>query len=284
MTNKCFPTRLLAWLFVALFLVSVTWDWYLFRLPSHINLTNYLFNIAYATIPAITGYLLLAYVFSRRLGGEIASSLAYLGLAAAAFALGLYFWSYYNIIAHVAIPHPSVGDAFFLVYPWLLVVGTLRLLRFYTPLLSWPVLLEALGVFFVAAVPIYRYFIVPSLSLDPSFLDSFIVFDTLIANAALLGVAYLLWRIGGGRLRFVLSLYSLSYLALSAGDFLFQYRNDNGLYWNGDLTDTLLIIHLSLFALASVYLLDSVVNPAISQARPPASAASGPQSVQEDGN
>jgi len=261
--ERPFPKNRLVVLFTLIFVVSLVWDVYLYTLPSHTLMANYWFNVVYALSPLTCGLLLLYYVFRRSLGGEISSALGYLGTAATAFGLGLYFWSYYNIIQHVPIPHPSVGDAFFLIYPWLLVVGTLRLLKFYTPQLKWTVLLEALVVFFIAAVPIYHYFIVPSLSVNPTFLDNLIIFDTLIANAVVLGVVYLLWRIGGGRLRLVLSVYSGSYLTLSAAQFIFQYQTDNGTYWNGDITDTLLLVHLYLFALASVYMLDSILNPAV---------------------
>lgn len=247
-----FPKKQLLTTLHILFAFQVAWNVYLYTLPQHNMAANFLFNDIYALTPLFIGGTILYYVWRYRREGEVISALGYLGLGAISFGLGLYSWSYYNLILHVDVPHPSLGEVFLLAHPFFITYGTIKLLRFYTNLIRWRVVLEAAVVFFLFAVPIYHYFIVPSLSPDLTFFTRFIILGILIGNALLMSLVYTMVRVGGGVLRSYWRLYGIAYLLAVAAEFIFQYTINQNTYWNGSLADSLLTIHFYLFALAVI--------------------------------
>lgn len=266
--------------FTVFFILAIIWNVYLYFLPDHFQTANYLFNVYYCSSGLIAGIIILLNIYRRHGGGEVASSLSYLALGAIMFAIALYIWSYYNLVLRVPIPHPSVDEAFFVVYPFLLTIGTVRLLRFYTGLLNWRVVIEAIIVFLLTAVPVTYFFIIPSISPDSVWIANFIIFAVVAGNSTLVSIVYLIVRIGGGRLRWLLSLYGVSYLMLIASQFTFQYRTGFNIYWNGDVSDSLIVIHLYLFCLATIYTLDTVFGPSLPTASPGGSDANTNQPSQ----
>lgn len=255
---KPFPKLFWIVLFGSLFALQLAWNAYLYILGRHDLAANYWFNVIYGLTPFITGGLMLTYALRNSRGGAVTSAIGYLGLGIFCFGLGLFSWAYYNVIARVPIPHPSAAEVFFLVHPFLLVIGTLRLLVFYVQGIKWRILVEAIFVFFAAALPLYYYFILPGLQPQTLPVTKFIIDGVLIGNSLVLAIVYLILRIGGGRLRGFLLLYGIAFLILVAGDFLFQYRTQLNVYWNGDWPDTLFVIHNYIFAIAAVLTLDAI--------------------------
>lgn len=249
---KPFPKKSFLLFFHLLFAFQIAWNVYLYTLPRHNLSVNYLFNILYALTPLAIGVIVLVYVFRHRREGQVIFALCYLGLGAISFGLGLYSWSYYNLIVHVEVPHPSLGEVFLLAHPFFITYGTIKLLRFYTSLIRWRVVLEASAIFFLFAVPTYQFFLVPTLSPDLTFFTRFIILGLVIGNALLMSLVYVMVRVGGGVLRSYWLLYGIAYLLVVAAEFIFQYSINQNTYWNGSLADTLLTIHFYLFALAVI--------------------------------
>ena len=111
---------------------SIVALWQLFIIFTEIKETtlNFAFSLFYSTIPLGGG--VIGFLNSRRWGGFTSS----IGRAVFFLSAGIFLWgignlifAYYNLALHIAVPYPSLADAFFLlIYPFSL-LGMTYLLK-----------------------------------------------------------------------------------------------------------------------------------------------------------
>ncbi len=268
--RKIFSTKLLVIFFSLLLVAQLVWNGYLYTLPSHTEMTNYWYNVMYGSTSifiALVGLLSVYLGLERK--STLSRAVAFLSWGALANGLGLMYWAYNNIVGNVEIPYPSAGEYLFLAFPILMGIGFLMLLSLYRPLIRPQLVVEALIVTLISAAVIFRYFIIPNLSADSGLFANFVTMAIPTEDALIIALVYIALRVSGGKFHGYLWLYIWALLLLVAGDFVFQYRNAVGTYWNGDIADLLYTINMFVFSLAVIYTIDSstqhVATPVIQQ-------------------
>lgn len=231
---------------------QLIWNAWLYFLPEHTTPANYWFNVYYGSTSLIIGIVALVVIYRQHQRGAVTSALTYLSIGSLCNGLGLWIWGYYNLFTHVEIPYPSPAEALFLVFPFLLAFGTIKLLRFYAEKISWWVIIEGAILTIISSAPIFYYFILPNLGPDLPFITRFITITIPLEDALLIGIVYVMLRVGRGKLKNHFPLYVIAYLFLILGDFVFQYRAAVGIYWNGDIADTLYVLNAFFFSLAII--------------------------------
>ena len=147
-------------------------------------------------------------------------------------------------------------------------IGFWRLLRLYKPLITTRLISEAIVIFLITAVPIFRYFIQPNLDPSNSLFSNFVTIAIPWEDAFIIALVYLAVRLSGGKFHKYFWLFIVSLLLLIAGDFTFQTRNLMGIYWNGDIADLLYTINMYVFALALIYTVESSTEHTMASVAP----------------
>ena len=256
--KRVFSTRALIVFFVGLLVFQLIWDAYLYTLPSHTTNANYWFNVVYAstsTLIAVVG--LLSVYLGRERHQPSSVAVLLLSLSALLNGFGLYFWAYYNLFSHVAVPYPSLADYFFLAFPILMISGFWILLNQYKPSITLSLVAEALFVGPICSMLIFYFFFIPSVDQTMGLLAKFVTIATPWEDAFLIGTLYVAFRIRSGFFHRYFRLFGLSMLIFVAADFTFQYRTIANTYWNGDIADLLYLLNMFVFAIALIFAIDT---------------------------
>lgn len=111
MLSSIFKSKL-TYILLIFYLLLLAWWIQIFISGSKTGNENYYFNFVYAFVAFIGG--INGLIISRKWGGFR----SYIGRGIIFFSLGLlgeWFgetaWSYYNIVAHIQVPYPSIADA-----------------------------------------------------------------------------------------------------------------------------------------------------------------------------
>lgn len=254
--KKVFSTSFLVSFFTILTVGLVFWDIYLYTLNSHTTQINYWFNI-YGSISifvAVVGF--ASYYLGQERRSAIARSILWLSWGALANGLGLFYWLYNNVVHNISVPYPSLGEYLFLSFPILIYIGSAYLLLIYRPLVTARIVVEGLLVTIISSALIFHYFILPNLGGVHSFFGQFVTVSIPWEDAFTIALVYTTLRVSGGKMRNYLWLFIVNLLLLIAGDFVFQYRNAVGVYWNGDIADLLYVLNMYFYALAVIYIID----------------------------
>src|SRR3990172_306561 len=98
-----------------LILINIVWNVFLFVNPDKQTPYNFLFNASYGLI--LTFGSLVAFLGARRhAGSPVAKSLVFYALGLMSYAVGLFIWTFYNLVLQVEIPYPGVSDIFFVLF------------------------------------------------------------------------------------------------------------------------------------------------------------------------
>jgi hypothetical protein len=275
--KKVFSTKFLVGFFTAMLVGLVFWDIYLYTLPSHTLQTNYWFNL-YGVLSiciAVVGFLSVYKGTEQK--STLSRSVAWLSWGALLNGLGLFYWLYNNVVHSISVPYPSLGEYLFLSFPVLMYIGSWLLLQIYRPLITTRVVIEALIIFIISAALILHYFIFPHLSGVDSLFGKIVTITIPSEDAITIALAYVILRVSGGKLHSYLWLFIINLLLLTIADFVFQYRNAVGIYWNGDISDLLYVVNMYFYALAVIYIIDnsSAGASATSPAAPPPTTRPG---------
>jgi hypothetical protein len=197
---------------ILLFVGVLIWGIALQYAPSHTSVWNYAYNIAYAVlygIGAIVGLTGAWYVTTQISMGQ---ALLFLGLAQLSYVGGLLVWSYYNLIAKVTVPYPSLADLLFgLFYP-LLAIGCWHFLTMVATHIKTQYLFEVLGIFFVSTILILSFLTSPDTSGSTSLITESSIFGIPWEIVCLL--PFPIWYSGRGARNFKPASLSLSWPSL----------------------------------------------------------------------
>src|SRR3989344_4379982 len=105
-----FHRKFLLTLFTLLYLFNLGWNAWLYTLPSHDTIWNYMFNLSYGFIFLIGCSVSVVFAFSFGLGSNLGKMLFFFGIGLLSYWLGNIVWFYYTLVAKVEVPFPSFAD------------------------------------------------------------------------------------------------------------------------------------------------------------------------------
>ncbi len=161
-------------------------------------------------------------------------------------------WSYSNLVSHISLPTPGIGDLFFLAYyPFqfilLLNISKSHSFTWNTSLVLSFVLLSLIFTFFTTS------FLFTNINLSSSGVMGFLSFIYPTCDSIL--AAYLITMVGSQKsppLRY-LNMLTAAYVLILISDVIFAYRTGNGTYWIGGPVDLLYVFAHFLLALSAYY-------------------------------
>lgn len=238
MIKPAIKLKLILWLALGL-LVLIVWQLRLQASPIKGTSWNYLFNVGVAVFYFVAAGL----AFGRRrllpVSNRGRSVLSYFGLAALFWGLAFVVWTYYNVILEQSVPYPSLADPLFLASYPLLGLAVLRIRENYRVKSGPTFTRESILFIALTTLAIFAFLNRPDLSPDLGLAKNLLNVAYSLGDVLLVTMAYV--GIRGSRVKERLGLYTIVlFLVLqAAADFLFAYRNNAGVYWNGDVADLL---------------------------------------------
>lgn len=231
---------------ILFFLVITAWWIKLYVSSAEGTIENYLFNLSYIVFNLIGGISGLV-IAKNKWGGfssSIGKGLSFLSLGLLGQGFGLIVWTYYNIIAKIEIPYPSLAD-----------IGYFSLIPFYTLAMfnfahasgakfGLKTLSGKLSVFFIpiSVLLLCYFFFLRDVGInlsDPlkTFLD--IAYPAGEAIAVTLGLLTLSLsrNILGGKMKHKVELIIFALIFQFITEFLFLYTSGIGTYYNASFVD-----------------------------------------------
>jgi hypothetical protein len=222
------------------FLLIMWWGFWLETQASKTTTWNFLFNVGYGLIylfGAIIGAFGAVRVGLRKAPGM---ALLFLGLSLFSQALGLFTWAYYNLVLHVNIPSPSLGDVFLLVFFLPLVIASfVFLLNTFKNVGSIFSVLLALITFLVSIGVIFGIIERPDISSNHPLIQNLISVSYPFVDCILLSFSAFLISVASSQFRTAFLIIVAGFIVQVAADLTYAVRVGQGVYWNGDIADKL---------------------------------------------
>lgn len=239
---------------ILLFLITLIWNFFLYINPDKTTLFNYLFNVMYSFL-FIYGAVLAFFTFQKySFSSDIGKSLLFYTISLLSYALGLFVWSFYNVILQVEVPYPGLPDLFFILFQPFSAISFIYLVRSFGGKFTLPRLIELVILSSVLFFILYSFLSTTSLGGDIPVMArvlnvTYPFFDAFLASLAIIGL-----RTEKGALHPNLLTFIFAALAMVFADTTFSYRSSAGLYWNGDIADTGFAISATLFSFGIINL------------------------------
>ena len=226
------------------------------------------FLLAYPIITIFGG--IYGLIFARKWGGfrsafGSAVSMFSLGLLAQTF--GQYLYNYYQVLLHIEIPYPSVGDVFYFASVVLYIIGAYQLSKVAGIKLSINTLQGKIKAFVIPLIVLCISYLVLLQGYQADWSDKMIVFLDFgypVGQAIYLSIALLALFISkdilGGLMRKPIMLLIAALLAQFLADFLFSYQVSREIvtYYPAGTNDYLfaisyLLMTLALFSIGNMF-------------------------------
>lgn len=261
---KASTRRILSGSLVLAFLLLLLWAFQLQINAEKDTIWNYQFNNGVAFFYLLAA--VIAYLRLKRTGPKntaARSALWCFMLAGLFWCLAFVTWMFYNVVLKVDTPYPSLADVFFLLSYPLLGFGIWSLHNLYKFKPKPEVIRDSIIIVLVAAVLIFAVLNRPDLSPDLGMSKNLLNVVYSLADVVLVAAALIELRSGLARKHRGLYIFVLFLLFQASADFMFAYRNNSGIYWNGDAAD--LLFGISGFMLALALMQDSLLKPPVKQ-------------------
>lgn len=239
--------------------------WFL-QIRSSGSENNYLFNWSYGLIALVSA------VYSWRIASKywggfkstMGKLIIFLGIGLFSQWVGLQIWTYYNVIAKVEVPYPSLADIGYFGLVPAYVLAAIMLAKVTGVRFS---LRSLMGKFILLAIPIASlvaafFMFVRNVGFEDSsplqiFFDLAYPIGEVIPAAIALVVLLSTGGIMGGRMRPRMYLLILAFSVQFFTEYFFLYRSGQGTYINGGVVDFMYatsyaVMGLSLAALSKV--------------------------------
>ena len=231
---------------VALVFLNLIFNTFLLLNSNKETTLNYLFNASYGLI-FFTGGII-----------GLTKKLYFLGSALIFYALGLFAWTYYNLILGIPAPYPGLPDLFFLFFQPLLILGYISLIKSYNGKFGLKTSIEVILIFVVFFVILASFldFSVGILKLPTTELIlgiAYPFFDSLLVALAIAGI-----RTEGGSVHPNLLIFAFAAFFMASADTVFAYRIAQDSYWNGGISDSLFLIAGTLFSAGIISIKEKV--------------------------
>lgn len=234
--------KVLIGVLAALVLINLAWNVGLYFSPDKNTLAHYLFNVGYGIIHLYGAGVALWGTIRYRLSTRQGQSLLCFSLAMLMYALGLFTWAVYNVVLTVEVPYPSLADLFFNAFPPFTAAGFGLLLYSFGGRFTLKSLIELViitGLFFIL---IYSFLNPTTLGAGLPFLHRFLNISYPAFDALLAALTIIILRSEKGSIHPNILLFAFGCLIMALGDTIFSYRTAAGIYWNGDVSDTLFLV------------------------------------------
>lgn len=227
-------------LLVILQILVTVWWVYLQQSPGVSDIQHFLFNGMYGLIFLTGGVGGLFH--GIRLGGfrsTVGRAITFISLGLSSYGIGQFIWMSYNLIFRQPVPYPSYADLFFITATPLFGIGFWHILRMYRTFITHRLAGELAIAFVIASAAIMFILGLPDVSSELGFGAKFLNVFYPFGDALLVSLAFVTFRTGGGTVDKSIIMYAVGMLLLAAADTVFTYRNNVGIYWNGDISDFL---------------------------------------------
>jgi hypothetical protein len=121
-------------------------------------------------------------------------------------------------------------------------ISFLSLLQSYKVLLSRQLLIEGVIIFLVTIFVVFSYFVPVDLSDELSPIAKWLNIFYPLGDVLFITIALSALRVYGGKMRMNLFIFILGLIAQAMGDISFINRNSTGIYWNGDISDSIFMV------------------------------------------
>lgn len=238
---------------LVLFVLLIIWAVYLHLIPEKTTSLNYLYNLGYALAFFLGSAISFVGFFGNPQKSSLGLTAFFLGLGGASYGFGLVIWFYYNSILNIEVPYPSLADFFFIVFIPLIAIGCIKLLAVVGGTVKSRYIIEGLILFALSLILIIGFVVQPDLSSDLPFITKVTNILYPVGDSILLTLAYIIFRISGGKIQKAATTLVFSLLFQVLGDIFFSIRTVNETYWNGDIADVF-------FALSATFLTWSIIT------------------------
>jgi hypothetical protein len=221
---------------------------------------NYLFGLAYALIPLVGG--VNGLIISKKWGGfksQIGKGILFLSIGLLGYWFGQTIWSYYNIVAQVEVPYPSVAD---FGYVGALIAYSIGIYYFAKASGSKFLLRKNRGKSIAIIVPLimlsisYFFFIKDT---EPDFshlIRTILDFGTPLVFAIPISVAIALYGLSknmlGGKMRPRVLYIILALIAEYVAEFTFFYQAATDTYYNAGINDLMFATAFAIMAIGLI--------------------------------
>jgi hypothetical protein len=216
--------------------IIVAWDIVLYLREDKATDLNYLFNVGYAVF--FLAGAAASFLFARRHRWQtnLGKAFVIIGAGLLGWGLGNFVWAYYNVVLKVEVPYPSLADGVYILFYPLLAIGAWYIVKMYSPFLTTVLVIESLVIILVATAVTFSIYS-PDLE-GLSGVQQFFSLAYPIGDVIILSTALIALRIGGGHVRRGFLIFIVGVLLQTIGDYLFTYRTNKEIYWNGDIADS----------------------------------------------
>lgn len=250
-----------------LFLALVVW-WISIAMRGMANTTeNYWYGIVEGLLPSIAAF--FGFANARQWGGiksAMGKAVNLLSIGLLTWGIGTIIFGYYNVVLQVAVPYPSLADAFYIVSWPLWAVGMIYLsratgARFQLRTLSGKAMLFLIPI--LTTIGSYYVLIVVARQGTLGFVENLVTnfFDLAypIGDIVILTVALLIYGLSfkylGGFFKLAIIIVLTGFVLNYIGDFSFVYLTTQGTYFVADWVD--LVYTVAFFCLSlGVILMD----------------------------
>lgn len=218
-------------------------DGFLFVNPNKGMDANFYFNLAYGLI-----YLLGAIVSFIRIkkypySPNMKRALTFFGIGMFSYGAGLIVWTYFNLVARIAVPYPSLADVFFILFYPGIIAGTFFLLQSFGGKITTRLVVEGVITLLVFFTILYLFLNQTSQGTSVSSLAKILNILYPFGDAFITSLAVTALRTEKGISEHPNILYFVfAFILAAAADTIFSFRSANSLYWNGDISDLLFAI------------------------------------------
>jgi len=236
--------------FSALLFVNLVFDAYLYTLPNHTTIWNYLVNFTYGIIFILGGLNAIRLCFKAgfTLSSLLGKTVISISLGLISWGVGLQIWMYYNIFLHVAVPYPSVADFFLPLFYFFVALGTIPLIKLYAKAITPRIIAESIVIIIFFASIVF-YVTRPDISTQLPFIIKFLNAFYPLGSAFLISFAVIILRISGIGIRKSLPFFIVGLALHAIASLIYGYQAGNNTYWNGgpvDLTMMFAVFFLSI--------------------------------------
>lgn len=221
---------------------------------------NFLFGFAYTFIPLIGG--INGLIIAKKWGGfnsQIGKSLGFLSLGLFGYWFGQTVWSYYNIVAKVEVPYPSIAD---FGYFSAIITYSLGMFYFFKASGSKFFLQENKSKFIAIIIPLimlslsYFFFVKDT---EPDFsnpIRMFLDYGTPLGLAIPISLAIAIYILSknllGGKMKPRILLIIVALIAEYISEFTFFYQAATDTYYNAGVNDLMFTTSFTMMAIGLI--------------------------------
>jgi hypothetical protein len=223
-------------LFVLLFLFGLGYEGYLWTLPKHTTLWNYLINLIYGTTFFIGGLYGTYHSVKFGIKSNVGKGLLTVGLGLVFWGIGLQIWVYYSVFLHENMPYPFLSDIFLVSFYVFCGIGVYYFIKLYRGLVTGTLLQDSLLLIILSGLGIF-FLLKPDLS--PSLPISVRIFNLLypLVTTGIVAEAIIIVRIGGGNIHKSFQWFLIGLFFHTVSSFLYVFEISRHTYWSGDWVD-----------------------------------------------